>query len=106
MAADGEDWAFQKVDMGKVSLMSEKITISVVTVCYNEAAGIATTLQSVAEQTYGELEHIVQDGGSSDGTVEVVRQYASCHDNVLMDSVKDGGIYYGMNAGLSKCTGD
>lgn len=86
--------------------MSGKIKVSVVTVCYNEVDDIAATLLSVAEQTYGEIEHIVQDGGSTDGTVEVVRQYARNHDNVVMDSAKDGGIYYGMNAGLSKCTGD
>lgn len=86
--------------------MSKKIKVSVVTVCYNEVASISATLQSVAGQTYGEIEHVVQDGGSSDGTVDVVHQYAGNHDNVVMDSAKDGGIYYGMNAGLSKCTGD
>ena len=86
--------------------MRKKINVSVVTVCYNEVADIGATLQSVAEQTYSEIEHVVQDGGSSDGTVDVVRQYAGNHDNVIMDSAKDGGIYFGMNAGLSKCTGD
>lgn len=82
------------------------IKISVVTVCYNEVVDIATTLQSVAEQTYTEIEHVVQDGGSTVGTVDVIRKYASEHPNVIMDSAKDGGIYYGMNIGLSKCTGD
>lgn len=82
------------------------IKISVVTVCYNEVADIAATLRSVAEQTYGEIEHVIQDGGSTDGTVDVIRKYASEHPNVIMDSAKDGGIYYGMNIGLSECTGD
>ena len=94
------------MDLGKIKRMSEKIKVSVVTVCYNEVADIAATLESVAAQTYCEIEHIVQDGGSSDGTVEIIRQYAGGHANVVMDSAKDGGIYYGMNAGLSKCTGD
>ena len=82
------------------------LKISIVTVCYNEAADIAVTLRSVAEQTYRNIEHIVQDGGSTDGTVDIVRKYADEHPNVIMDSTKDGGIYYGMNAGLEKCTGD
>lgn len=94
------------MDMGEVKRMSEKIKVSVVTVCYNEVADIVATLQSVTEQTYGEIEHIVQDGGSVDGTVEIIRQYACGRAKVVMDSAKDGGIYYGMNAGLSKCTGD
>ena len=92
--------------MGEINLMGQAINVSVVTVCYNEAEMISATLQSVAEQTYNAIEHIVQDGGSSDGTVEVVRQYAGGHANVVIDSAKDGGIYYGMNAALSKCGGD
>ena len=82
------------------------LKVSVVTVCYNEVASISATLQSVAGQTYSEIEHVVQDGGSTDGTVGVIQKYASEHPNVIADSTKDGGIYYGMNTGLSKCTGD
>ena len=82
------------------------IKISVVTICYNEVADIATTLKSVASQTYGEIEHVVKDGGSSDGTASIVGQYAREHPNVVYESSKDGGLYNGMNIGLSKCTGD
>ena len=80
--------------------------ISIVTICYNEEANISRTLESVARQTYCEIEHVVKDGGSTDETIGIVRQYASRHSNVVMESSKDGGLYRGMNIALSKCTGD
>ena len=82
------------------------VKISVVTICYNEVMDISKTLESVAMQTYGRIEHIVKDGGSTDGTVGIVRQYAETHPNVIMESSPDGGLYKGMNIGLAKCTGD
>lgn len=82
------------------------LKISIVTICYNEVANIAKTLASVAAQTYPSIEHIVKDGGSTDGTVKIIRQYANDNPNVIVDSSKDGGLYNGMNMGLSRCTGD
>lgn len=82
------------------------IKVSVVTICYNEEATIVKTLESVARQTYCGIEHVVKDGGSADGTVDIVRKHASKHVNVIVESSKDGSLYKGMNIGLSKCTGD
>jgi glycosyltransferase involved in cell wall biosynthesis len=77
--------------------------ISVITVCYNASAVIASCLQSVAEQTHDAVEHIVIDGLSGDGTVDVIRRYP--HVATLV-SEADHGIYDAMNKGLDHVTGD
>lgn len=77
--------------------------ISVVTVAWNAAATIEDTLRSVAAQTHGDIEHIVIDGGSSDGTTEIVARYPHVAKVV---SERDKGIYDGMNKGLRLATGD
>lgn len=77
--------------------------ISVVTVCYNAAGTIGDTLRSVARQIGVEIEHIVIDGGSSDGTLEVVRSFP--HVAKLV-SERDDGIYDAMNKGIAHATGD
>jgi glycosyltransferase involved in cell wall biosynthesis len=78
--------------------------ISVVTVCYNSAAYIADALQSVEHQSWPDLEHIVVDGGSTDGTLEIVNSFAQPWRRVV--SEKDGGIYEAMNKGIGMCRGD
>ena len=50
--------------------------LSIVTINYNNAEGLRKTLASVASQTYADIEHIIVDGGSTDGSVEIIRQYA------------------------------
>jgi glycosyltransferase involved in cell wall biosynthesis len=77
--------------------------ITVVTVCYNAAGTIADTLASVAAQRGVEVEHVVIDGGSTDGTLEVVRRFP--HVAALV-SEPDRGIYDAMNKGLARATGD
>jgi glycosyltransferase involved in cell wall biosynthesis len=77
--------------------------ISVVTVCCNAGAVIEGCLRSVAEQTHRDVEHIVIDGLSSDGTVAAVRRYP--HVAALV-SEPDRGIYDAMNKGLDRVTGD
>jgi glycosyltransferase involved in cell wall biosynthesis len=77
--------------------------ISVITVCYNAVAVIDGCLRSVAEQTYRNIEHIVIDGLSRDGTVEIVRRYP--HVTTVV-SERDDGIYDAMNKGLDCVTGD
>ncbi len=81
-----------------------KPKLSVITVVYNNVQHIERTLQSVIRQTYGNLEYIVVDGVSTDGTWEVVERYRQ-HISLLI-SEKDKGIYDAMNKGLALATGD
>ena len=77
--------------------------ISIVTVCFNAAETIAGTLESVARQTHADVEHIVIDGASSDGTMDIVRRFEDRLARVV--SEPDRGIYDAMNKGLALATG-
>jgi glycosyltransferase involved in cell wall biosynthesis len=77
--------------------------VSIITVSLNAAQSIADTLSSVASQSYTSIEHIVIDGGSRDGTQEVVKQFPHVAKFI---SEKDDGLYFAMNKGLSFATGD
>ena len=78
--------------------------ISVVTVCFNVARTIEATLASVAEQTHPHIEHLIVDGGSSDGTLDIVRGWRGHAPTIV--SEPDDGIYDAMNKGLRLFTGD
>jgi glycosyltransferase involved in cell wall biosynthesis len=78
--------------------------ISVVTVSYNSAKTIAKTIASVQSQTYPDVEHVFIDGGSTDGTVEIIKAYLRPNDVLL--SEPDKGIYDGMNKGIRLATGE
>lgn len=78
--------------------------ITVITVSYNSAGTIADTVCSVANQTHPDVEHLVIDGRSTDGTVQVVEAHR--HPNLVLSSEPDKGIYDAMNKGLSRATGD
>lgn len=87
--------------------------LSIVTINYNNAEGLRRTLDSVAAQTYRDIEHIIIDGGSDDGSTDIIKEYVqrvSSEDrkenSVAWVSEKDNGIYNGMNKGLRKATGD
>lgn len=77
--------------------------ISIITVCYNSAATIAQTIESVAAQHYSNVEHVIVDGGSTDATKEIVEAHASVARFI---SEPDRGIYDAMNKGLALATGD
>ena len=78
--------------------------ISIITVAYNAARTIADTLESVAAQTHPEIEHIVVDGASTDGTLDVIERH---HDKLTkVISEPDRGIYDAMNKGIRVATGD
>lgn len=77
---------------------------SIITVCYNASATIRETIASVLGQTYQELEYIVVDGKSSDGTVEILQGIGD--ERMRFVSEKDSGIYNAMNKGLKMATGD
>lgn len=78
--------------------------VSVVTAVLNGRDGIADTLCSVASQDYADIEHVIVDGGSTDGTLDIVRSCPSRVSHVL--SGRDQGVYDALNKGLSVCTGD
>lgn len=76
--------------------------ISIITVTYNAEATIERTLESVAMQTYPDIEHLVIDGASKDRTVEIARRYP----HAIVVSEPDKGLYDAMNKGLKRATGD
>jgi glycosyltransferase involved in cell wall biosynthesis len=80
------------------------VKITVITVAYNSAPTIPDTLESVARQTYPDIEHLVIDGASSDNTVEIVR--AKGNPQIRLISEPDKGIYDAMNKGLTQASGD
>ena len=77
---------------------------SIITVCYNASATISETIASVLSQTYRDLEYIVVDGKSTDGTVEILSGIKD--ERMKFVSEKDSGIYNAMNKGLKMASGD
>ncbi len=84
--------------------MSNSIKISVLTVCLNAAETIENTLKSILSQTYSNIELVVVDGASSDGTVDILKKYAN--KIACLISEPDTGIYSAMNKAIGKATGD
>jgi len=80
--------------------------ISIITITYNSAKSLQRALDSVRSQTYPDIEHIIVDGASKDGTKELVEAYAKAHKNVRWISEKDDGIYNALNKGIKMATGD
>jgi len=78
--------------------------ISIITVCFNSAATIRETIDSVLAQDYPSIEYIIVDGASIDGTIDIVREYGDRIDVVI--SEPDRGIYDAMNKGIRVATGD
>lgn len=78
--------------------------ITVITVVYNGAKHLEQTILSVIDQTYDNVEYIVIDGGSSDGTIDIVSRYEDAIDYWVSEI--DDGIYDAMNKGLRLATGD
>ncbi len=82
----------------------QDLKISLITVCYNAKNTIEHCIQSVAAQSYKNLEYIIIDGGSTDGTVEIINQYRE-RVNIFL-SEPDQGIYDAMNKGIKLAGGD
>lgn len=82
----------------------DSLKISVVTVCYNAVDAIEETMLSVLNQTYPNVEYIVIDGGSTDGTVDIIKKYADRLAYWVTEP--DKGIYDAMNKGIAAATGD
>jgi glycosyltransferase involved in cell wall biosynthesis len=80
------------------------VKISVITVVYNGASTIEDTILSVAAQSHSDVEHIVVDGGSTDGTVQIIERHRDKLAQVI--SEPDEGIYDAMNKGIARATGE
>ena len=85
--------------------------LSIITINYNNAEGLRKTLASVAAQTYANIEHIIVDGASTDGSVDVIKEYENqlniTHSTIhlLWSSEPDNGIYNAMNKGIEIALG-
>lgn len=78
--------------------------VSIITAVFNRVSTIEQAIISVQRQTYRDIEHIIQDGGSMDGTIELVDRLADARTKVL--SERDYGIYDAINRGIGRATGD
>jgi len=77
--------------------------ISLITICYNSEKTLEETIQSVLNQNHKNIEYVIKDGGSTDGTLAIVEKYK---DRVKFVSKPDLGIYDAMNQGLDLCSGN
>jgi len=84
--------------------MSEWPKISIITPSYNQGKFLERTILSVIEQNYQNLEYIIIDGGSTDGSVEIIKKYAD--KLVYWVSEKDNGQTHALNKGFKKATGE
>ena len=88
--------------------------LSIITITYNNAEGLQRTIDAVQSQTYRDFEHIIVDGGSTDGSVDVIREYESSlasrlsplASNLKWISEKDKGIYDAQNKGIAMAQGE
>lgn len=81
--------------------------VSIITPCYNSEKTIRTTIESVLNQTYSNIEYIIVDGGSTDGTVEIIKEYIPRFCGRLRYvSERDSGIYDAMNKGIKMSHGE
>ena len=82
--------------------------LSIITVCFNSVATLRDTIESVLTQDYPHIEHIIIDGGSTDGTVGIIQEYIGRSDSKIVSWVSepDRGIYDAMNKGISIASGD
>lgn len=78
--------------------------ITIITVCYNSAATIEKTIFSVVGQSYKNIEYIIVDGNSTDGTIEIIQNHQDKVSQWI--SEPDKGLYDAMNKGIAMATGD
>ena len=80
------------------------LKVSIITSVWNNEATIEDAIKSVLSQNYSDIEYIVVDGASKDGTVNIIKKYEDKISTFV--SEKDKGIYDGLNKGVSLATGD
>ena len=77
---------------------------SIITINYNHIEGLKRTIDSVISQTSSNYEYIIIDGGSTDGSVNIIKEYKE--HLVYWISEKDNGVYHAMNKGVAQAQGD
>ena len=81
--------------------------ISIITVCWNSEKYLKTAIESVLNQAYKDIEYIIIDGGSTDGTLDIIKKYEPLFDGRMRwISEKDNGIYDAMNKGINRSSGE
>ncbi|WP_299396343.1 glycosyltransferase family 2 protein [uncultured Gelidibacter sp.] len=80
--------------------------ISIITATYNSVKTLEVCMKSVLNQDYNNIEYIVVDGGSKDGTLDLIKSKAEKHRSIFYSSEPDKGIYDALNKGIAKATGD
>lgn len=80
------------------------MNVSIITSCYNRKDTIRDAIESVLEQDYLDIEYIIIDGASTDGTIDVIKQYEGCVSKIV--SEPDSGMYEAINKGIQLATGD
>lgn len=78
--------------------------ISIITICFNDKVGLERTIQSVLKQTYQGFEYIIIDGGSTDGSIEFIKENSEKITYWISES--DSGVYNAMNKGIKKAKGE
>ena len=89
---------------GNMSNTSQFPLVTIVTVCLNAVRTIEQTIQSVIRQTYKNIEYIIIDGGSNDGTLDIIKKYEQHITKYV--SEPDEGLYDAMNKGISMAHGE
>ncbi|MFH0796620.1 MAG: glycosyltransferase family 2 protein [Candidatus Omnitrophota bacterium] len=87
-----------------MSISESGLKVSIITPCLNGAKHLERTIQSVIHQTYGNIEYIIIDGGSTDDTLKIVRKYAG--HIAYWVSEPDKGIYDAINKGIDLSSGE
>lgn len=82
------------------------VNFSIITVCFNSIENIELTIKSVLSQKKSNYEYIIIDGGSNDGTIEVIKKYAENNKSIKFITEKDEGIYDAMNKGIKMASND
>ncbi len=78
--------------------------VSIITVCYNSEATLEATIRSVIDQDHPDIEYIVVDGNSTDGSAAIIEKHRSTIAKLI--SEKDEGMYFAVNKGIAQATGE
>jgi len=87
--------------------LNNNLLVSIITVCYNSEDHIRKTIESVLNQTYNNIEYIIIDGGSTNNTIDIIKEYESkFNGRMKWISEKDNGVYDAMNKGIELAEGE